>query len=98
LKHRSRYDIIAEIIRTLNYRGGLRISKLALEVNLPIDRAKRIMNQLIKAELVEYHNVHRSYKATFKGLEWLLTYNRLVRGLQPIGPVDLKVKSNLGRI
>ncbi|MCE4606273.1 MAG: hypothetical protein F7B59_02960 [Desulfurococcales archaeon] len=98
MKHRSRYDIIAEIIRSLNYRGELGISKLALEVNLPIDRAKRIVNHLVKAKLVECYEKHRSYKATFKGLEWLLTYNRLVKELQPVAPVELRVKSNLGRI
>ncbi|MCE4613981.1 MAG: hypothetical protein F7B60_00395 [Desulfurococcales archaeon] len=84
MKRRTRYDIIADIIKALNIKGELQISKLALEVNLPIDRAKTVLNQLVRAELVQ-HDLHkRSYELTPKAVKWLTIYRQLLKILKPV--------------
>jgi predicted transcriptional regulator len=84
LKKRTRYDIIADILKVLNTYGELRISKLTIEANLPLDRARALLNWLVEADLVHYDILHKSYQVTPKAVRWLAIYNQLNLILQPL--------------
>jgi len=81
---RSIYDIYAEILEYLSRIGESKITRIARYANLPLDRANRILNQMVELRLLRMKTSkgRRSYGITQKGYEYLEYYRRLKRLLK----------------
>lgn len=76
-RYRCRHDIIADILRTLREHGPLRLSHIALKANLPLDRAKALLEDLTRTGLIVKDPSSQRYAVTPKGHEWLSLYTML---------------------
>ena len=80
--NRSRYDIYADILSVLEFYVEAGISQIARRANLPVDRAKGLI-QFMQARglLVKYKNPQKRpvyiYRATQRGSEYLKLYKDL---------------------
>ncbi|MEB3772218.1 MAG: hypothetical protein GSR82_00900 [Desulfurococcales archaeon] len=74
--NRCRHDIIASILESVA-EEPLRLSRIALESNLPYDRAKRIVTDLVNHGLLIYDPETRTYTPTELGYQWLGIYREL---------------------
>ena len=82
--NRTRYDIYADIMLTLKFYGEAGISQIARRANLPIDRAKPLVEFMCKRGLViKEENLEKRprwiYRATRRGFEYLSLYKELSR-------------------
>jgi predicted transcriptional regulator len=82
--NRTRYDIYAEIISALQYYGEAGISQIARRANLPIDRAKSIVQfMLARGLIVKFENPKKRpsiiYKSTTRGYQYVEMYKQLSR-------------------
>ncbi len=74
--NRCRRDITASILESVA-EEPLRLSRVALESNLPYDRAKRIVTDLVNHGLLMYDPETRMYSPTELGYQWLGMYREL---------------------
>ena len=86
MARRTVYDIYADVLRYVAIRPGCRISYIARYSNLPLDRANRVLMDMVKANLIrlEYKRGVKTYTVTERGYEYLELYKRLKRLLSPI--------------
>ena len=75
-RYRCRHDIIAAILGKA-IEGPSKISHLAQAANLPLDRARPLVEDLVRRGLLIYNPATRSYEATELGYEWLAIYEKL---------------------
>ncbi|MCD6510671.1 MAG: hypothetical protein J7L11_09845 [Thermoprotei archaeon] len=82
---RTFYDIYANILAFLARRGAGRITQIARYSNLPVDRAKRVLNDMVVADLVRRRREEESttYAITPRGYEYLELYRRLRKLIAP---------------
>ncbi len=78
MKYRCRHDIVADILTAVTEEGGLRVSGIALRANLPLNRAKPILEDLVSHGILVCNEASRLYQATSRAYEWLELY-RLLR-------------------
>ena len=76
-RYRCRHDITADILRALRKHGPLRLSHIALKANLPLDRAKALLEDMARAGLIVKDPTSQRYAITPKGHEWLSLYTML---------------------
>ncbi|HDO20455.1 MAG: hypothetical protein NDF56_07750 [archaeon GB-1845-036] len=73
VKRRTRYDIIRCVLEVLRINGAMGITRLSYAVNLPVDRTKRIVEELLEKNFIsrigEYD--HPKYIITARGGELL---------------------------
>ncbi len=79
LLKRTRYDIYAEILRVIYIYGECPLTRAARSTNMPVDRAKTIINHLLKRGLLEdeVDEGRRVYKVTVLGHQYLELYKRI---------------------
>jgi len=78
VRYRCRIDIVADILRAIVEEGPLLISEIASRANLPLDRARPLVEDLVYNGLLVYRSEERRYEATDRAYEWLELY-RLLR-------------------
>lgn len=76
---RSRIELYADTLRTIRtYEGGCRITKLSYGSNMPLDRAKKIADELISYGLISRRIEDPSiYMITARGIEFLDAFKKL---------------------
>ena len=73
MKRRTRYDIYMDTLETVRRTGLSGITRISYGANLPVDRAKAIIEFFIQRDLVreeEYGNI-KGYIITARGGEFL---------------------------
>ena len=73
MKRRTRYDIYMDTLDTVRRTGLNGITRISYGANLPVDRAKKIIDFFIKYDLVreeEYGDI-KGYRITARGGQFL---------------------------
>ncbi len=80
-RRRTKYDIYADIIEVIAMRGLCSLTRVSYGANLPVDRAKKILNFLVSHGFVRERTVgdSKKYGATKWGLEYLKTFKQMQR-------------------
>ena len=76
LRHRSRLEIIPSILEVTNG-NKVRITEIELKACLPYNILKEYLIHLLQCGLIEYVEGEKAFKTTPKGMQFLLTYNRM---------------------
>lgn len=78
-ERRTKYDIYASIIEVIARRGTCSLTRISYGANLPVDRAKKILEFLASHGFVREIMVgdRKKYRATKRGLEFLEAYKRM---------------------
>jgi len=76
---RTKYDIYADVIKVIASKGTCSLTRISYGANLPVDRAKKILNFLVSRGFVREItlNDRRKYRVTRWGLEFLEVYRRM---------------------
>jgi predicted transcriptional regulator len=76
---RTRYDIYAEIVRVIHIYGYCPLTRAARSTNMPVDRAKETITELLDCGLLEenHDNGSKVYVVTVRGHQYLELYKRL---------------------
>ena len=76
---RTRYDIYAELIRVIYIYGLCPLTRAARSCNMPVDRAKDSISELVERGLLEEDDDDgkRVYKVTVRGHQYLELYKRI---------------------
>lgn len=76
---RSKYDIYADIVETVARNELSHLTKISYGANLPVDRAKSLLQLLILHGFVRELVVgdSKKYRATKRGLEFVETYSKM---------------------
>jgi predicted transcriptional regulator len=80
--NRSRYDIYADILSVLQFYGEAGISQIARRANLPIDRAKPLVQfMLSRGLIIKQENPKKrpstTFHGTIRGYQYLEIYKQL---------------------
>ncbi len=92
-KRRAKFDIYSDVIEMIAKKGLCSLTLLSYGANLPVDRAKNVLQLLVSHGFVREVPVgkNRRYRATKRGIEFLKTYRKLEKffeGLeQPVSMV-----------
>ena len=83
-RNRTRYDIYADIMLVIKFYGNAGISQIARRANLPVDRAKSIVEFMCyRGLLIKEKNTGDGplwiYSATERGFKYLALYKELSR-------------------
>jgi len=83
-KNRCRHDIVKSMLEAC--REEMCVTEICRRAGLPVDRGRRIVNQLLRyGLLIELQEGGRKrYKITPRGYEWLGIYERLEEVLPSI--------------
>jgi len=76
MKHRSRLEIIAEILETANTNKAIQ-AKIMHRVYLSYPQLKEYLALLLENGLIEYKQVERVYLTTARGMRFLEIYRQL---------------------
>ena len=76
---RTRYDIYAEILRVIYIYGYCPLTRAARSTNMPVDRAKESITELMDRGLLEDEDDEGMtvYKITVRGHQYLELYKRM---------------------
>ena len=76
---RTKYDIYASIIEAIARKGICSLTRISYGANMPVDRAKKVLEFLASRGLVREIIVgdRIKYRATRRGLEFLEVYRRM---------------------
>lgn len=79
LQKRTRYDIYAELLRVIYIWGFCPLTRAARSTNMPVDRAKESITELVGRGLLEEDDDDgmRVYKVTVRGHQYLELYKRM---------------------
>jgi predicted transcriptional regulator len=77
MRHRSRMDIISEILDAANERSGAGRTKIMYKAFLSYAQLKEYLAVLTESGLLRYDIDAQTFKTTQKGLRFLNTYNRI---------------------
>ena len=76
LKHRSRSEIIASILEVTN--GNMvRRTEIQYKTYLSYNILTEYLLHLLRCDLLEYIEGERTFKTTSKGMQVLMTYNKM---------------------
>ncbi len=81
-KQRCRHDITADILEAVSI-GKNKLSHIALYSRLPIDRARILVEDMVRAGMLYYDSEKRQYMLTPRAYEWLYMYRSLERIYSP---------------
>jgi len=76
LRHRSRSEIISSILEVTNG-STVRITEIQFKTYLSYNILKEYLVHLLQCDLIEYIEGERAFKTTPKGMQALMTYNRM---------------------
>ncbi|MGA7370369.1 MAG: winged helix-turn-helix domain-containing protein [Nitrososphaeraceae archaeon] len=76
LRHRSRSEIISSILEVTNG-STIRITEIQFKTYLSYNILKEYLVHLLQCDLIEYIEGERAFKTTPKGMQALMTYNRM---------------------
>jgi predicted transcriptional regulator len=78
-QRRTKYDIYADVIEIITKKGLCSLTRISYGANMPVDRAKKILNFLVLHGFVREIIVgdSKKYRATKWGLEYLETFKRM---------------------
>lgn len=76
LRHRSRSEIISSILEVTNG-NKVRITEIQFKTYLSYNLLKEYLVHLLQCDLIEYIEGERAFKTTPKGMQVLMTYNRM---------------------
>jgi predicted transcriptional regulator len=78
-QRRTKYDIYADVIGIITKKGLCSLTRISYGANMPVDRAKKILNFLVLHGFVREIIVgdSKKYRATKWGLEYLETFKRM---------------------
>jgi predicted transcriptional regulator len=76
LRHRSRSEIISSILEVTNG-NKVRITEIQFKTYLSYNILKEYLVHLLQCDLIEYLEGERAFKTTPKGMQVLMTYNRM---------------------
>ncbi len=76
MKHRSRLEIIAEILETTNTSKAIQ-AKIMHRVYLSYPQLKEYLSLLLENALIEYRQTERIYSTTPRGIRFLEIYKEL---------------------
>lgn len=73
MRRRTRYDIYMDTLDTIRRKGVSAITRISYGANLPVDRAKDIIEFLLERDLVkeEEYGSSKGYRMTARGGEFL---------------------------
>lgn len=76
---RTRYDIYAEIVRVIFIYGYCPLTRAARSTNMPVDRAKETIIELVDSGLLAQDDDNGSilYSVTVRGHQYLELYKRM---------------------
>ena len=79
LQKRTRYDIYAELLRVIYIWGYCPLTRAARSTNMPVDRAKESITELVDRGLLEEDDDDGMtvFKVTVRGHQYLELYKRL---------------------
>jgi predicted transcriptional regulator len=77
LKHRSKIEIIADILENIRNDGNMSTSKIIYKTFISYNQAKEYIPLLLQTELIKHGNNEHTFMITNKGLHFLNTYNML---------------------
>ena len=80
MKHRSRTEIVSNILNAAN--GGGTRSKIMYRAFVGYNQLNEYLPVLIENNLIEYHDGTETFWTTEKGLKFLKTYNEMEELLQ----------------
>ena len=75
-RYRCRHEIVADMLRRVT-QGPSKASHIAMAANLPLDRAKKLIMDMVSHGLLIYNPHTREYEATDLAYEWLALYDKL---------------------
>ena len=76
MTHRSRNDLISDILKAANGRGATR-TKIMYRAFLGYDKLKDHLTVLTQTDLLRYDLDKQTFKTTEKGLRFLDAYNHM---------------------
>ena len=76
LKHRSRSEIISSILEVTNG-NKVRVTEIQFKTYLTYNILKEYLVHLLQCDLIEYIEGERAFKTTPKGMQVLMTYNKM---------------------
>ena len=78
-RRRTKYDIYADIIGVIVRKDLCSLTRISYGANMPVDRAKRVLNFLVSHGFVREIEIEdrKKYRATKWGLEYLETFKRM---------------------
>ncbi|UCE10018.1 MAG: hypothetical protein JSW61_13765 [Candidatus Thorarchaeota archaeon] len=76
---RTRYDIYAELIRVIYIYGHCPLTRAARSTNMPVDRAKESITELVERGLLEEEDDdgRKVYIVSVRGHQYLELYKRM---------------------
>ncbi len=86
-RRRSRLEIMVDILEAISRGGGARATWIMYEANMPYDRLKRYLSELLEKGLVRRveSGGESRYYITDKGLELVREYRRIKRLAEALG-------------
>ena len=78
MRHRSKSDIVAQILEAANDGGdGVTQTKIMYKTFLPYTRLKEYLTLMVENDLLKYDQRERLYKTTEKSNRFLRLYNQI---------------------
>jgi predicted transcriptional regulator/KaiC/GvpD/RAD55 family RecA-like ATPase len=93
-RRRTKYDIYADVIGVIAKKGLSSLTRIAYGANMPVDRAKKIVNFLLSHGFIKEITVgdRKQYRATKWGLEYLETFRRMQKFFAALEePITIKI-------
>ncbi len=93
-RRRTKYDIYADIIDVVAMKGSCSLTRVSYGANLPVDRAKKILNFLVSHGFLREITAgdSKKYRTTKWGLEYLKTFKQMQRFFAALKePVTIKI-------
>ncbi|MBC8224614.1 hypothetical protein H8E65_08505 [Candidatus Bathyarchaeota archaeon] len=90
MKRRTRYDIYLDTLETIRRKGVSPITRISYGANLPVDRAKEVVQFLSSRGLVkeEEYGSTKGFRITARGGEFLAALHTLKRYIDDEGLED----------
>ena len=79
MDRRTKYEIYADLLRTISKRQQCTLTRASYGANLPVDRAKRMLQFLASKGFAKEETTDeaRTFKITKRGLEYLETFKQM---------------------
>lgn len=93
-RRRTKYDIYADVVDVIAKKGVCSLTRISYGANMPVDRAKKIVNFLVSHGFVREVTAsdRTKYRATKWGLEYLETLRRMQKFFAALEePVEVKI-------
>ena len=84
MKYRSRTDIVGSILKAANG-GRANKTKIMYKAFLSFAQLKEYLRDLLKNDLIEFEEGHKTYATTAKGIQLLQIFNNM----QELNPIRL---------